>query len=210
MGIAERREREKHQRMESIVDAAESLIFSKGLDNTTMDEIADKSELSKGTLYLYFKNKDELLLAIINRAFEVLNTMFEDAYKEGGNGLQKTSKIGEAFMRFATEYSHYNNLMMHSVKAEHFCEPGNVYFESIKLKDKSIDILIQAIDDGIKDGSIKESIDPVKTAFLLWGESMGLMQLIHQKGEMIKASRGIDPNTLYDYFFEFTNMALSP
>ncbi|MDL1893205.1 helix-turn-helix transcriptional regulator, partial [Sphingobacteriales bacterium CHB3] len=52
MGIIERKEREKEQRREEIVTAAEKIFFEKGLAIATMDEIAEAAELSKGTLYL--------------------------------------------------------------------------------------------------------------------------------------------------------------
>ena len=52
MGIAERREREREQRRNTILDAAETVFFSKGINLATMDEVAEEAELSKGTLYL--------------------------------------------------------------------------------------------------------------------------------------------------------------
>ena len=57
MGVAERRQREKEERRSCIVAAAEAVFLEKGLDVATMDEIAARAEVSKGTLYLYFKEK---------------------------------------------------------------------------------------------------------------------------------------------------------
>ena len=57
MGIQERKEREKLQRREDIIDAAEKVFFKKDLDSATMDDVANEAELSKGTLYIYFKSK---------------------------------------------------------------------------------------------------------------------------------------------------------
>ncbi len=64
MGIEERKQREKEERYNVIVDAAETVIFSKGIEQATMEEIAREAELSKGTLYLYFRSKNELYTAI--------------------------------------------------------------------------------------------------------------------------------------------------
>jgi AcrR family transcriptional regulator len=60
MGTADRREREKNERRRLIMDAAHRLFSSKGFSATTMEEIAREAELSPGTIYLYFKNKEEL------------------------------------------------------------------------------------------------------------------------------------------------------
>ncbi|MFX1452616.1 MAG: TetR/AcrR family transcriptional regulator, partial [Promethearchaeota archaeon] len=53
-----RREREKEQRREDIIDAAEKLFLTQGFENTTMKQIANEAEYSKGTLYNYYKSKD--------------------------------------------------------------------------------------------------------------------------------------------------------
>lgn len=64
MGTKERRMREKKRRRQQILEAAKTHFFEKGFMAATMDKIADSVELSKGTLYLYFKSKEELSDAI--------------------------------------------------------------------------------------------------------------------------------------------------
>lgn len=65
MSTTARREREKQQRRESIVDAAEKLFFSKGYDDVSLDDIAQEAELNRATIYLYFENKEDLCFAVI-------------------------------------------------------------------------------------------------------------------------------------------------
>jgi AcrR family transcriptional regulator len=57
------------ERKTQILNAAEGVFTQKGFDDARMDDIADKTGLSKGTLYLYFKSKDELIIAILDRIF---------------------------------------------------------------------------------------------------------------------------------------------
>jgi AcrR family transcriptional regulator len=57
------------ERKTQILDAAEDVLTHKGIDEARMDDIADETGLSKGTLYLYFKSKDELIIAILDRIF---------------------------------------------------------------------------------------------------------------------------------------------
>ena len=71
MGIAERKEREKEYRKESILDAAQKVFFEKGLHLSTMDEIAETAELAKGTLYLYYHSKEDLYLAVLLRGLSI-------------------------------------------------------------------------------------------------------------------------------------------
>lgn len=64
MAIQDRKERERLQRRNSIIQAAEACFSEKGFEGATMQEISDKAELSKATLYLYFKSKEELYLTV--------------------------------------------------------------------------------------------------------------------------------------------------
>ena len=72
MGVAERKAREKAQRRLQIMDAAKRVFSHKGFSGTTMEEIAQESELSAATLYLYFKNKNELYASLNLRMLEYL------------------------------------------------------------------------------------------------------------------------------------------
>jgi len=89
MGIIERKEREKERRRNAIIDAAEEVFFSKGVEDATMDEVAERAELSKGTLYLYFKNKNDLFHGIIARALEILYNTFKTEIEKEEKGIDK-------------------------------------------------------------------------------------------------------------------------
>ncbi len=73
MGIQERKEREKERRRQQIIVAAKRVFTKKGLSKTTMEDIAKESELSPGTLYLYFKNKEELYASLSLRILQFLS-----------------------------------------------------------------------------------------------------------------------------------------
>jgi len=60
MGIKERKLREKKERYDMIMAAAKKVFLSKGFFRTTVEQIANEAEISPGTLYLYFNNKEEL------------------------------------------------------------------------------------------------------------------------------------------------------
>ena len=97
MGTAERREREKEERRQGIIDAAERVFFSKGMKAASMDEIAETAELSKGTLYLYFKSKEEIYLSINHRALKILRSMFEAVLAGAATGIERVREIGRAY-----------------------------------------------------------------------------------------------------------------
>lgn len=65
------------ERKAQIMNAAEEIFSKKGFSDARMDDIAEETGLSKGTLYLYFKSKDDLIVAILDRLFQREFNFFE-------------------------------------------------------------------------------------------------------------------------------------
>jgi AcrR family transcriptional regulator len=84
MGITERKHREREQRRQQIMVAAKKLFAAKGFSRATIEDIAKEAELSPGTLYLYFKNKDELFAALSIKILKYLITRLEKLCIEKG------------------------------------------------------------------------------------------------------------------------------
>jgi AcrR family transcriptional regulator len=82
MGIQERKQRERERRRQQIIVAAKRVFSEKGYSKATMEDIAREAELSPGTLYLYFKNKDELYASLSLRILQYLNIRLEDVERE--------------------------------------------------------------------------------------------------------------------------------
>lgn len=208
MGIAERKEREKQQRRLEIISAAENVFFSQGYDNSTMDDIAQRVELSKGTLYLYFKGKDELLLEIAHKAIAKLNELFIEHSSKEPDGINKIGAIGEAFIRYFNEYNDYYKILIfhfsHKTKEQEceICDKIN------KLKLYNHEIMVQILEDGIADGTIRADLNPKISSFILWGESMGVMQMVSTSGDYIEKHANINKDDIVQYFFDFTYNAL--
>ena len=97
MGIQERKQRERERRRQQIIVAAKRVFSEKGYSKSTMEDIAREAELSPGTLYLYFKNKDELYASLSLRILQYLNIRLEDVKKEKDiEPRQKIAAIKEA------------------------------------------------------------------------------------------------------------------
>jgi AcrR family transcriptional regulator len=73
MGIAERREREKEALRTLIIEAARDILSEQGLDALSMRAIAERIEYSPATIYLYFRDKDELIREVVCAGFERLH-----------------------------------------------------------------------------------------------------------------------------------------
>ncbi|MGD0781932.1 MAG: helix-turn-helix domain-containing protein [Candidatus Aminicenantales bacterium] len=73
MGVKERREREEGGRLSAILAAAEHIFSVQGYNQARMDDIAAAAELSKGTLYYYFKSKDEIFFHLMHQEIRKLH-----------------------------------------------------------------------------------------------------------------------------------------
>jgi AcrR family transcriptional regulator len=96
MGIQERKEREKERRRQQIIVAAKRVFTEKGFNRATMEDIAKEAELSPGTLYLYFKNKEELYASLSLRILQYLHIRVQHVNSEQGEPALKLKALIEA------------------------------------------------------------------------------------------------------------------
>jgi AcrR family transcriptional regulator len=187
MGIIERKEREKEQRRQDIIDAAEKVFFSKGVVESTMDDVAEEAELSKGTLYLYFQSKEELYFAITKRGLDILTDMFKKAAKKEQLGIDKIHAIGKAYYAFSKKYPDYFKALIYfDSQTWDFDETSPMAMACEQQGLIALGFCADAIREGIEDGSIRSDIDPLKVSVILWGQTSGILQLIHLKGKDIQ------------------------
>lgn len=112
MTIEDRRNREKKERRKTILAAAEKLFASEGFHQTTLERVATEIDISKGTIYLYFKNKEELFFSTFEEKLERRQAAIKPAF-EAANSLEQAinSIVGEQ-IRFLQENKHFFKLLM--------------------------------------------------------------------------------------------------
>jgi AcrR family transcriptional regulator len=199
--ITDRRGEEKERRRAEILDAAEALYVKKGWDALTVDQVARRARLSRALVYVYFRDKEELLFAIGERAMRLLRDRFIEAVASHVSGVDKIEAIGRAYMGYAYEFPHYfdfcSRFQAHSVAAD----PGSHESACRVAGDEAIGVVVQAIEAGIGDGSIRPDIgEPVLLATTLWAFTHGIIQLAMAKGSDL-ARFGIAIPDLSNYAF---------
>ncbi|HEX2964561.1 MAG TPA: TetR/AcrR family transcriptional regulator [Syntrophorhabdaceae bacterium] len=80
MGLTERRKREREVRRELAIDAAMALYEEEGYHSITVERIAERAELSRATLYLYFKSKEEILVSAIVSHADYFASLLRELY----------------------------------------------------------------------------------------------------------------------------------
>ncbi|WP_440947783.1 TetR/AcrR family transcriptional regulator [Methanosarcina sp. T3] len=170
MTLAERRQREKAQRHEDILNAAEKLFFSRGYENVSMDEIASEVELNKATLYLYFKDKESLYFAVVNRGIKILRAMVAEEVKNAQASGLKAGGISMACGKFIQEYPDY-------LRACDYILSGKFDFsnekdmnsdarEIIEFTEELYEKSLSAIRNYIEDGTYRPDLNPVVVMML--------------------------------------------
>ncbi|MCP5108591.1 MAG: TetR/AcrR family transcriptional regulator [bacterium] len=206
MGVAERKEREKKQRRKAILKAAKQVFFSKGVEQATMDEVAKAAELSKGTLYLYYKNKTDLLHAIIARALDKLYAMFETAVKKEEKGIDKIRAIGTAYHEFYQKETDYYLMLLHQEDSDEiddeYIERNPCVKECREKGNRIFTLMKETVETGIEDGSIRPDLDPMKAAVVMWGHSSGVMHIAAKKGKILEHMMKINSGELIQYSFQ--------
>lgn len=218
MSVSSWKEREREQRRNDILNAAETLFFSKGYDNVSMNSIAKEVELGKSTLYIYFDNKEELFYAIVLRGVTILSTMIKEKVEKEDTGLEKLVAFKKAYHKFIKSYSDYfkaynyfqsgrfdlasreidgyskiiRTKMLDSIHLPSSFPLDNIseYVKDIlKLRSEIFFILYDAIKIGIKEGTIRSNVDPIKIAVIyilfcenIWTMSFDLKIILESQG----------------------------
>jgi AcrR family transcriptional regulator len=197
--IAERREEEKERRRAEILDSAQALYLEKGWDALTVDQVARSARLSRALVYVYFRDKEELLFAIGERAMHLLRDRFSEAAARHARGLDQIEAIGRAYMSYAYEFPHYfdfcTRFQAHSVAVD----PGSHEGACVIAGDEVLGTVVGAITTGIRDGSIRPDVGaPTMLAVTLWAFTHGLIQVAMAKGNDL-ARFGVAIPELSDY-----------
>ena len=200
--ITTRREEEKERRRAEILDAAEFLYAKQGWDALTVDHVARSARLSRALVYVYFRDKEDLLFAIGERAMRLLRDRFRAAIAGPALGIEQVEAIGRAYMGYAHEFPHYFDFCARFQSHSAGIDPGTHEGGCLVAGDEVIGTVVKAIETGIRDGSIRTDIgDPLMFAMSLWAFTHGIIQLAMAKGSDL-ARRSIAIDDFSNYAFD--------
>lgn len=142
------RERKAAKKKEDILRSASLVISRNGYQNATMEDIAAELLMTKGALYYYFKNKEELLYSCHDLILSAAMEQMEAIYLEELSSMDKMKKAIKAHLDIAIQEKEVFNLI---VKPEQLFSEENIE-EIIQKRDSYARIFDRIIDEGIKRG----------------------------------------------------------
>jgi AcrR family transcriptional regulator len=198
MGIQERKEREKERRRQQIMVAAKRVFSEKGFNKATMEDIAQEAELSPGTLYLYFKNKEELYASLSLRILQYLLLRVEHVIAMKKAGPEEKLK---ALMEAMYDVYEFDPLiiinMFHLQSSETLKNLTPQLLSEIKeLSGKSMQSIAQIFRDGVAQGVFVDR-HPVALTDVFWALFSGVIlwltskKLINEEKDYLKETLAV-------------------
>ena len=174
MGIKQRRRREKQQRRHQILDAARSLLFRNGLKAISINQIAREAELSVGTIYFYFRGKEDIFAVLQEEGLTLLEEDVLRAHEKGSEAKDSLHNIAQAYLHFSQQHKNYFDVI------NYFLSAGEILFEpEIKAQvdqhgNRILKIVERALCAGIEEGQFRR-MHVRRHALLFWVMLHGLV-----------------------------------
>jgi len=174
MSIQQRRRREKEQRRQQILNAARKLLIKKGLSAISVNQIARQAELAVGTIYFYFRSKEEIFAVLQEEGLELLLKDARRALEDGTDARESLHNIAQAYLNFSREHKSYFDVI------NYFLSAGDVVFTAeIKQQiDQHGNRILLIVEQALKRGIAQGQFRPMNTrrhALLFWVILHGLI-----------------------------------
>lgn len=194
MGISDRKQREKEEMRLRILEAARDIFIEKGYDQASMRNIADKIEYSPGTIYLYFKEKDDIFRELHNQGFFMLLEKMQGAGSIE-DPFERLKEMGRLYMEFAFTNKDFYDLMFImktplKLSANEPWEMGCRAFAYLE------EVVQESIDRGYFPNRNVHFL-----AFTLWAGLHGMCALYCR--DRMQVMGDIEPETILDNSFKY-------
>jgi AcrR family transcriptional regulator len=209
MGVKERKQREKRGRTSAILKAAKWLIARQGVEGMSMNQLADRTELNKATLYAYFASKDDLIDAIVCEALGKLEEEFDRNDGSAATGLERVLNLTRTTFAFYRENPVYFYAMTHQERRS----PGQARETPFAVMGDEIASRVfrhveESVERGIADGSIREGIDVGRFQVLYFAHTYGVMHTVFAKEDVYADVLGLDPESVESAALELLEVYL--
>lgn len=172
---------------EAIASAASALFMEKGIAASSMDDIAKAAGYSKATLYVYFKNKEEIVGILVLESMKKLYGYIASALEQQETTKRRYDLICQGLVQYQEEFPFYFKMVLDNINIDfeshnYLPEEKETYQVGEAINEKMKDFFIS----GIEKGDLRDNLEILPTIFHFWGMLSGLIQLAANKEEYIK------------------------
>ncbi len=191
-----RKQREIRVREAKILSVARDQILEGGYLGLNMDRIAAQIEYSKGTIYQHFRNKEEILLALVNEALDTRLRMFRVAAAFEGPHRVRLATVGAAAEAFV-EHFPYHFMVEQIVRAASIWEKTSPERRELmqNCERHCMATVVEIVHQGVAAGdlTLPEGVRPEEVVFGMWSIYLGAQTITHSSDTLSEI--GIDSPT---------------
>ena len=178
MGLEERRKRERENRKNVILKAARKLFLEKGFKTVTVESIARKAELSKGSIYLYYNSKEEIYTQILLSDIDKFHNHIADLLQNPSNASEALVRLADIYVDFfLNERELFRILMTFMLHTTDMNLPQDLNKQIIKTTNRTIGIIEEIFNYGIERGEFPATINVRQNRNAIWGMLNGVISL---------------------------------
>jgi len=178
LGLEERRKRERENRKNVILKAARKLFLEKGFKTVTVESIARKAELSKGSIYLYYNSKEEIYTQILLSDIDKFHNHIADLLQNPSNASEALVRLADIYVDFfLNERELFRILMTFMLHTTDMNLPQDLNKQIIKTTNRTIGIIEEIFNYGIERGEFPATINVRQNRNAIWGMLNGVISL---------------------------------
>lgn len=172
-----RTDRRKARTVESILNGAEQAFEERGYAGSTMEQIAEEADVALGSIYRHFNGKEDLYLALVDRALEVNERHLQEAYAQASTPLARVIAASESYAQFHMAHPLYFRLVALRDLDSPERDALRPTRERIAARlEQMVAGLAEHIEQATAAGEIR-AVDPHRAALFLWGAYNGAVAL---------------------------------
>ncbi len=212
MARKEQSQRDKDRRISDIIIASKVIFFEKGYVNTTMQDIAEKSELSRRTIYLYFKSKEDISYYILKEALSSLLRIAQNSIDTNKTGMERLIDFKNAYINFfKEEFQDFYFTIFLDFKINTQLVSSDDIKSCFLILNQIVNIVEESINAGILDGSVNNKILNIRR------KSVTILNIIHAtmqklavRKELLEVTTNYNSEELIDETFDVILSSLRP
>ena len=185
-----------------IAQKAEELFSAKGIDNTSMDEIDKRAGYSKATLYVYFKNKEDIVSFLALKSMSILRDILMTSLNDQKNSKEAFFSLCYALVDYQNQYPDFFDRTLNYIQFDVDEEADRLLNQTYRIGEEINHILMQYLESGIEKGELGACENYFETIFHMWGMISGLIKLAKEKETYIKLAVNIPKDKFLEDGFQ--------
>lgn len=198
MGVRKKEALEQFNR-ENILSAAKELFETKGVQSTTMDDIAELADYSKSTIYVYFKSKEDIYNSIVRDYMDILTGELELCIDAGGDFEESYYRLCDCLVSFEEKYPKYYASLMGEEKMTNSRKKGSP--GNSDIGNELNELIKRLLEKGMNYNVLRADIELQPTVLYVWSAISGIIQVADRKRDVLSKRLSMDREEYLRYSF---------